>query len=68
MDHLKTINKEMGITCILNLHQVDVAIKYSDKIIGINSGNKVFIGTPSELTKEKVHEIYGSDEGSLIID
>lgn len=50
------------------MHQVDVAIKYSDKIIGINSGNKVFIGTPSELTKEKVHEIYGSDEGSLIID
>lgn len=68
MDHLKTINKEMGITCILNLHQVDVAMKYSDKIIGINNGNKVFIGTPSELTKEKVHEIYGSDEGSLIID
>jgi len=68
MDHLRSINKEMGITCILNLHQVDVAMKYSDKIIGINNGNKVFYGTPSELTKEKIHEIYGSDEGSLITD
>lgn len=68
MDHLKMINKEMGITCILNLHQVDVAKKYSDKIIGINSGSKVFDGSPSELTKEKIHEIYGSDEGSLITD
>ena len=68
MDHLKSINKEMGITCILNLHQVDVAMKYSDKIIGINSGNNVFYGTPEELTKEKIYEIYGTDEGSLITD
>lgn len=68
MDHLKMINKEMGITCILNLHQVDVAQKYSDKIIGINGGKKIFEGTPSELTQEKIHEIYGSDEGSLITD
>ena len=68
MDQLKTINKEMGITCILNLHQVDVAMKYSDKIIGINGGQTIFNGKPSELTKEKIHEIYGSDDGSLITD
>lgn len=68
MDRLKIINREMGITCVLNLHQVDVAMKYSDKIIGINGGKTIFNGTPSELTKEKIHEIYGSKEGSLIID
>lgn len=68
MDHLKDINKEMGITCILNLHQVDVALKYSDRIIGINGGEVIFNGKPSELTKEKIHEIYGSDFGSLITD
>ncbi|MGG7178186.1 phosphonate ABC transporter ATP-binding protein [Clostridium paraputrificum] len=68
MDHLKMINKEMGITCILNLHQVDVAMKYSDRIIGINGGKAVFNGKPSELTEEKIHEIYGSDYGSLITD
>lgn len=68
MDHLKVINKEMGITCILNLHQVDVAMKYSDRIIGINSGKKVFYGKSSELTKEMIHKIYDSKEGSLITD
>lgn len=68
MDQIKKINKEMNITCILNLHQVDVAINYSDRIIGINGGRIVFDGKPSELTKEKVHEIYGSDYGNLIID
>ncbi|PRR84384.1 phosphonate ABC transporter ATP-binding protein [Clostridium vincentii] len=68
MDHLKDINKEMGITCILNLHQVDVALKYSDRIIGINGGETVFNGKPSEITKEQVHEIYGSEYGNLITD
>lgn len=68
MDHLKNINKEMGITCILNLHQVDVALKYSDRIIGINGGRTVFNGKPSDITKEQIHEIYGSEYGSLITD
>lgn len=68
MDHLKGINKQFGITCLLNLHQVDVAMKYSDRIIGINGGKVIFCGKPEELTQEKIHEIYGSSEGSLIID
>lgn len=68
MDHLSNINKEMGITCLLNLHQVDVAIKYSHRIIGINKGRVTFDGKPEDLTKAKIHEIYGSEFGSLIND
>lgn len=68
MDYLKTINREMGITVILNLHQVDVAKKYSDRIIGINSGKIAFDGAPEEMTGEIIHNIYGSEAGSLIID
>jgi len=68
MDHLKSINIDMGITCILNLHQVDVAIKYSDRIIGINRGNVIYDGPPENLTLEKIHEIYASEAGELIID
>lgn len=68
MDQIKEINKSLDITCILNLHQVDVAMNYSDRIIGINSGKLIFDGRPEELTKEKIHEIYGSDYGNLIID
>lgn len=68
MDHLSNINKEMGITCLLNLHQVDVAVKYSHRIIGINKGRVIFDGKPEDLTKVKIHEIYGSEFGSLIND
>lgn len=68
MDYLKDISREQGITCLVNLHQVDVAIKYSDRIIGVNSGEIVFDGTPEEMTNEKIYKIYGTEAGNLIID
>jgi len=66
MDHLRKISHKMDITLLVNLHQVDVAIKYADRIIGINAGSVVFDGPPSELTKKKIHEIYGTETGELI--
>lgn len=66
MDHLYNINKEMGITCLLNLHQVDVAVKYSSRIIGINNGAIVYDGTPSNLTKDHIKAIYGAQANQLI--
>ena len=68
MDHLKNINETMKITCIFNLHQVDVAIKYSKRIIGVTMGKIVYDGPPELLTKSKIYEIYQSEEGELITD
>lgn len=68
MDYLKKINETMNITCIVNLHQVDVAVKYSQRIIGVKKGKLAFNGTTEELTFEKIHEIYGSKKGELISD
>jgi phosphonate transport system ATP-binding protein len=68
MDHLRNICTTMGITVIVNLHQVDVALKYSDRIIGVNSGKVVFDGTAKNISSYDIHQIYGSDEGKLIFD
>jgi phosphonate transport system ATP-binding protein len=68
MDHLSIINKAMKITCIFNLHQVDVALRYSRRIIGITSGRIVYDGPPDLLSQSKIHEIYQSNEGELITD
>lgn len=68
MDHLANINETMSITCIANLHQVDVAMKYAKRIIGITSGHILYDGPPELLTKEKIYEIYQSNEGELITD
>jgi phosphonate transport system ATP-binding protein len=61
MDHLKTFSRTMHITLIVNLHQVDVALKYSDRILGVNNGRLVFDGGPDELSPTRISEIYGTD-------
>lgn len=68
MDHLAEINRTKNITCIVNLHQVDVALKYSQRIIGVSGGEIVFDGSPDELTQETIHRIYQSSSSDLITD
>lgn len=68
MDHLKEINRTKKITCLVNLHQVDVAIRYSERIIGVSGGRIVYDGPSSRLTGEVIHEIYQSGANDLIMD
>lgn len=68
MDHLKEINKKMNITCLVNLHQVDVALSYSKRVIGVNAGQITYDGPSKDLTQKKIHQIYGSKKGDLITD
>lgn len=66
MDHLQEISKTMGITVLVNLHQVEVATRYSDRIIGLSKGCKVFDDEPVKLDKFAIREIYGTNEDELI--
>ena len=68
MEHLRKICSEKGITVIVNLHQVDVAKNYSDRIIGLNSGEIVFNGHPTEINKEVIQDVYGTDFDDLIME
>jgi phosphonate transport system ATP-binding protein len=68
MDALRDINEREGITVITNLHTLDTARGYCERIIGMADGHVVFDGPPSELTSEAVHEIYGSDRDGAGID
>jgi phosphonate transport system ATP-binding protein len=51
-----------------NLHTLDTARNYCERIIGMARGRVVFDGTPAELTAEAVHEIYGADQYGAGID
>lgn len=68
MDALRDINEREGITVMTNLHTLDTARAYCERIIGMAAGRVVFDGTPAELTAEAVHEIYGSDRDGAGID
>ncbi len=68
MDTLRDINRTMGITVLVNLHQVDVALHYAERIIGINRGRVIYDGPPHALSNTQIYQIYGSEAGELILD
>jgi phosphonate transport system ATP-binding protein len=59
MTDLKRIAREDGITTIVNLHFIDMAREYADRIVGMRDGLVVFDGTPSESSDAVFEEIYG---------
>jgi phosphonate transport system ATP-binding protein len=68
MDRLHRISREMNITILMNLHQVDVAIKYSDRIIGVREGRVVYDDDSKKLKKKVVAEIYGSEAEDILFE
>jgi phosphonate transport system ATP-binding protein len=60
MDALRTINREEGMTVVCNLHTLDTARAYCDRIIGMRHGVVVFDGTAQDLTTDAAREIYGA--------
>lgn len=67
MDLLKGMSQKRNIACIVNLHQLDVALKYSTRIIGLSKGEIVFDGTPDELTDEAIERIYNTSRENLMM-
>lgn len=65
MDYIKKVAEERGLTCIVNLHQVEMAKKYATRIIGINNGTIVFDDSPNKLTDEIIHDIYNIPETTV---
>jgi len=68
MDALRDINEREGITVVTNLHTLDTARAYCERIIGMAGGRVVFDGAPGQLTAAAVREIYGSDRAGAGID
>ncbi|MFS8114499.1 phosphonate ABC transporter ATP-binding protein [Rhizobium jaguaris] len=66
MEALKAINREDGITVICNLHTLDAARSYCDRIIGLAKGSIVFDGGPEGLTSDVLQRIYGEDGAAPI--
>ena len=55
---LKKINKEYGTTILCNLHQVDLAKKYSDRIVGLIDGKVIFNEKSTDINKNYLEKIY----------
>ncbi len=62
MEDLRRIHEEDGRMVICNLHTLDTARRYCDRIIGMRAGRVVFDGTADQLTTSAAREIYGADD------
>jgi phosphonate transport system ATP-binding protein len=66
MDALLRINKHFGITVICNLHSLDLARGYCDRLIGMAAGRVVFDGAPAALTDAAARDLYGLEAGDAM--
>ena len=68
MEGFVHINREMGISILLNIHHVELALEYTDRVIGIRSGRIVYDGPSAKVDQTVLDAIYANDapaEGSL---
>ena len=58
MADFKRINEEMNITILINIHHVDLALGYAQRVVGIRAGEIVYDGPASEVTQDILDSIY----------
>jgi len=58
MGDFRRINEEMNITILINIHHVDLALKYATRLIGIRAGEVVYDGPVEQVTQEILDSIY----------
>ncbi len=62
MDALRRIHREDGLTVLVNLHHLETARRYCDRIVALAAGRVVFDGPPAALTPARVKDVYGMSE------
>ena len=61
MQDFVRINQEMGISILLNIHHVELALEYANRIIGIRAGKIVYDGPSANVNQTVLDAIYGDD-------
>ncbi|MFM8747448.1 MAG: phosphonate ABC transporter ATP-binding protein [Aestuariivirga sp.] len=66
MDALRDLNRERSITVLCNLHSLDLARAYCQRLIGMREGRVVFDGPPSALSDAAVIDLYGLEANDVL--
>ena len=68
LGYLREAAQELGITVLCNLHQVDYAREFSERVVGMSRGEVVFEGPSAALTDDVLHRIYYREPGEAVKD
>jgi phosphonate transport system ATP-binding protein len=66
MDALLRINKHFGLTVLCNLHSLDLARTYCDRLVGMAQGRVVFDDVPAALTEDVARQLYGMEAHEVL--
>lgn len=62
LDLLAELNRNEGTTIVMVLHDLNLAARYSDRILAMNNGRVATFGTPREvMTESLVWDVFGVD-------
>ncbi|GAB1431089.1 phosphonate ABC transporter ATP-binding protein [Ignavibacteria bacterium] len=61
MQYLEHINKKLNSTVVCNLHFLSLVRQYATRAIALRDGEKVFDGSPADITDSWFRTIYGED-------
>jgi phosphonate transport system ATP-binding protein len=67
MELIRNACAEGEIACLINLHQVDAAVRYTDRVIGMNGGEIVYDGSAAALSEQTIERVYGKPMAQLMI-
>jgi len=67
MNALQRINHHYGVTVVCNLHSIELARAYCDRLVGMSAGRVVFDDVPARLTDAAARGLYGTDENAARI-
>lgn len=65
LELLKEIQKTEGVTVLMNSHNLELSLEFSDRIIGLKNGSVAFDGTPDQLDEAMIHFIYEKEGANL---
>lgn len=68
MEDLARVARQEGVPTLINIHEVDLAKSFADRLIGIAKGVVVFDGPPQALNERTMDEIYRSDKRPVHVD
>ena len=68
MSDFKRINTEMNISILINIHHVDLALQYCDRVVGVRAGEIVFDGPASTITQEQIDFVYNGTKAPTLGD
>lgn len=63
MDDLQNLNRDLGITVIVNLHSIDLALKYATRIVGLRGGELVYDKPITDVQRGDFDDIYARPNG-----